>query len=81
MVQKSQGQPPFGCKQLTINDGIFVNQPQAVQDFTMIKDVLPPKDLGGVVKWSFPVQIQGVIHIGAHWQSEFRVMIRDGHHQ
>ena len=32
-----------------------------------------------IVKWTIPVQIQGVIHIGAHWQSEFRFIIGDGH--
>ena len=33
--------------------------------------------LGWLAKWPFPVQIQGVIHIGAHWQSEFRFIMED----
>lgn len=40
---------------------------------------LPPKDLDGGFRWSFPVLIQGVIHFGAHWHSEFRVIIGYGH--
>ena len=31
-----------------------------------------------IKRWSFPVQIQGVIHIGACRQSELRVIIGDG---
>ena len=43
----------------------------------------PREGCGEVViicaRWSFPVQIQGVIHIGSHRLSEFRFIIGDGH--
>ena len=42
--------------------------------------VFPYNRLEWLARWSFPVQIQGVIHIGSHRLSEFRFITGNGHH-